>query len=148
MEEWELVDYITQNKFDETQNIEYLNDNLDKLDFTNLQDDVILKENYIPDIITDIITKNSIQHESSSQNNIPIILENNILIENDNNILIENDNNILIENDNNIPIENENIIPQKKEVLKNKKSKKNKDLIPKKNNLIPIKKCSKKIIFT
>ena len=108
MEEWELTDFITQQKFDDLQNIEYLSENLEEQEFPTIQNEILDNE-----ILNQI--------EEAKINEIVAVEEFS----------------------NTETIENQNFIKKKKNIKKSNIEKKIKI-----SNNEPIKKYSKKIIFT
>ena len=131
MEEWEIKDFISQEKYDQLQNKEYINDTIieekidtieDLIDNNLIEEDTLIKNNVIDSIIEDILVKDNVIENILVKDN---VIENILLKDN----LIEDKldvNNNIIENN----------------VKKNKKIKTVKDVIK------PIKKSSKKLIFT
>jgi hypothetical protein len=131
MEEWEIKDFISQEKYDQLQNKEYINDTIieekidtieDLIDSNLIEEEILVKDNIIESIVEDILVKDNV---------IENILVKDIVIEN----ILPKDN--LTEDKLDV---NNNIIENN--VKKNKKIKTVKDVIK------PIKKSSKKLIFT
>ena len=125
MEEWEIKDFISQEKYDQLQNKEYINDTImeERIDTIEdlIEEDILVKNNLIEENI--LVKDNLIEENTSVKDN---LIEENILVKD---IIIEDKLDI----SNNV-IENN--------VKKNKKIKTIKDVIK------PIKKSSKKLIFT
>jgi len=125
VEEWEIKDLITQEKFDEIQNSQLISDIIENNDVINtlLEDQININE--------EIYENNEVVSEIVNEN---INIENNI----ENNIDINNN----IVNENNI----ENNVVSKK--VKKEKSKSKSIIDNKIKNKELIKKSSKKLIFT
>jgi len=130
MEEWELTDFITQQKFDELQNAEYISENIEQSNFPTIQDEPLEKEDL----------QNQILEKIENENLNSLILEK---IENEdlNNPILKKENLQITEN-----IEEPKII-KKKIIKKNNIENKVENKIKNGKNEL-IKKYSKKIIFT
>jgi hypothetical protein len=139
-EEWEIIDIITQEKYDEEQNQELINnieqDSVQKLLDDNIDNENIIQENIIQeDIIQEnIIQENIIQEDIIQENTIQenTIQENTI----QENTIIQHDEQLQ-----NYNIEKESINKKDNKNIKKNKTIKNNQ----KDNLI--KKINKRIIF-
>ena len=134
MEEWELTDFITQQKFDELQNAEYISENIEQSNFPTIQDELLEKE----DLQNQILEK--IENEDLNNQNLEKIENEDLNSQN-----LEKEDLQITEN-----IEEPKIIKKKiikKNNIENKVDNKIENKIKNGKNEL-IKKYSKKIIFT
>jgi len=127
MEEWELTDFITQQKFDEIQNVEYLSENIEESQFDAMEAQLLLE-------------KEALQNQNFNDED----LEKEFIHDE----ILSVSKNIQELKECEIPIELSSNIEKPKIIKKKNIKKSNIENKIKNNNTEPIKKYSKKIIFT
>lgn len=154
MEEWELKSFITQEKYDELQNEEFIINSIVEVEDTLLENDyneIIEEYNIEPNVKDEVFEEKIDNNEYTNINNENTnIVESNIENNVDQEIICITENNNIEENSN-----KKNSKKNSEEIIKSKKTKKSINEKIKENKLHknvkstePIRKLSKKLIFT